>query len=285
LNTWTHVAGTFDGSNVRIFVNGIQVGITPFSGTIAPATTIPMAIGRLSDTGVAASRYWSGRIDEVRIWRRALISPELQTNMNTHLNPAQQTGLAGYWRFNEGTGTTLNDLTANGNNGIVNGATFVTPVPFNQSAATPTIIPNGNTLTSTLATTYQWNVNGSPIPNATGQVWQAVQNGTYTVTVTDSLGCSATSGPYFITTIGVNELSDGSTLSIHQNASSIYVTVTGNGGMENIRLIDLNGRIVYESTTGGESSHEISIAGFIKGIYIVEVSGNTAKDRSKVMIR
>jgi hypothetical protein len=244
-----------------------------------------MAIGRLSDNGVAASRYWNGRIDEVRIWNRSLIAAELQTNMNTHIDPAQQTGLAGYWRFNEGTGTTVNDLSSNSNNGTVSGATFVTPVPFNQSAATPTIIPNGNTLTSTVATTYQWNVNGTPIPNATSQIWQAVQNGTYTVTVTDSLGCSATSAPYFITTIGVSELSDGSTLSVNQTAYSILVSLSGNNGIEQIRLIDLGGRVAYEASDVGNSSHEISVSGLNKGIYIVDVTGKTAKGRTKIMIR
>ena len=33
-NVWTHVAGTYDGSTVRLFINGVQVASTAISGSI-----------------------------------------------------------------------------------------------------------------------------------------------------------------------------------------------------------------------------------------------------------
>ena len=38
-------------------------------------------------------------------------------------------GLVGYWNFNEGTGTTVNDLSSNDNDGTINGASWSTDVP------------------------------------------------------------------------------------------------------------------------------------------------------------
>ncbi|MBK9318509.1 MAG: hypothetical protein IPM91_06575 [Bacteroidetes bacterium] len=44
----------------------------------------------------------------------------------------------------------------------------------------PTIFPNGFILTSSItAVSYQWNLNGNPILNATGQSWTAVAKELY----------------------------------------------------------------------------------------------------------
>ena len=40
-----------------------------------------------------------------------------------------EAGLVGYWNFNEGSGSTVTDLTSNGNNGTINGASWSTQTP------------------------------------------------------------------------------------------------------------------------------------------------------------
>ena len=57
--------------------------------------------------------------------------------------------------------------------------------------ATPTITQNGESLTSSLATTYQWYYNSTIIPDATGQVYMPPQNGLYKVRVTNEYGCES----------------------------------------------------------------------------------------------
>src|SRR5205823_3470030 len=57
LNTWTHVAGTYDGNNLRLYINGILIASTPFTGTIVPSTAFPARIGSLSDAQIPPSRY------------------------------------------------------------------------------------------------------------------------------------------------------------------------------------------------------------------------------------
>ena len=86
LNTWTHLAVTFDGSNLTQYVNGALVTTTAFAGAI-PASTGVLRIGGNS----VWSEWFSGVIDEVRIYNRALSVGEIQTDMNTAIGPADTT--------------------------------------------------------------------------------------------------------------------------------------------------------------------------------------------------
>jgi hypothetical protein len=78
LNTWTHVAVTYDGATLRMFVNGAQVNSQSAPGA-AIVTSNALRIGGDSVWG----EYFKGVIDEVRIYNRALSAAEIQTDMNT----------------------------------------------------------------------------------------------------------------------------------------------------------------------------------------------------------
>jgi hypothetical protein len=75
---WHHVAGTYDGATVRLYVDGAQVG----SGT---STTIPIGYGLPNPDGLLGSfggtcnpeLSYGGSLDEPRIWRRALSAQEI----------------------------------------------------------------------------------------------------------------------------------------------------------------------------------------------------------------
>jgi hypothetical protein len=79
-NTWAHLAATYNGATVRLYVNGVQVASRTQSGTIASSTN-PLQIGGDSIYG----QYFAGRIDEVRIYNRALSVTEIQSDMNSPL--------------------------------------------------------------------------------------------------------------------------------------------------------------------------------------------------------
>jgi hypothetical protein len=72
----------------------------------------------------------------------------------------------------------------------------ITTVTVNPLPAVPVITQNGNVLTSTAATTYQWYFNGSLIPGAISQTYTYSTGGDYTVTVTNAQGCTSTSQIY-----------------------------------------------------------------------------------------
>src|SRR6188472_1929439 len=82
VGVWSHLAMTYDGTQLRMFVNGTQVSSAPLTGPISP-TTSPLWIGGNSPYG----EYFSGRIDEVRVYRSALTQAEIQTDMANAVTP------------------------------------------------------------------------------------------------------------------------------------------------------------------------------------------------------
>lgn len=79
-NQWIHLAGTYDGTTLRLYVNGNQVSSQPQTGGI-DVTNGVLRIGGNSYWG----EFFQGRIDEVRIYNRALSASEIQSDMNTAL--------------------------------------------------------------------------------------------------------------------------------------------------------------------------------------------------------
>jgi hypothetical protein len=102
LNTWTHVAGVWDGSSLKMYINGVlQATTTGVTGSSFAALANSFVIGfSLADNPDEA---FKGDIDEVRVWNRALTQAEIANNMNCELpNPTTQTGLLAYYQFNQG---------------------------------------------------------------------------------------------------------------------------------------------------------------------------------------
>jgi hypothetical protein len=83
LNTWTHLASTYDGTTLRLFVNGVQVASRTISGAIQTSID-PLHIGGNAIWG----EYFSGLIDEVRIYNHALTAAQIQTDMNAAVSGA-----------------------------------------------------------------------------------------------------------------------------------------------------------------------------------------------------
>jgi hypothetical protein len=78
LNTWTHLAATYNGTTLRLYVNGAEVGSLAVSGSLL-ASASPLRFGGNAVWG----EYFAGRIDEVRIYNRALSATEIGADMNT----------------------------------------------------------------------------------------------------------------------------------------------------------------------------------------------------------
>ncbi len=71
--TWSHIAGVYDGSQMIVYVNGVQDGSVAVSGLI-PVNALPLRIGADS----AQASLFDGRIDEVELFNTALSAAELQ---------------------------------------------------------------------------------------------------------------------------------------------------------------------------------------------------------------
>ncbi|MEO8138479.1 MAG: alpha/beta fold hydrolase [Gemmatimonadota bacterium] len=121
--TWYHVAAENDGTTLRIYLNGQFEASVASLGTMCAQPGTPVTIGK---TGPNSQFYFPGDIDDVRIWDGARSQTEIQQNMRTRLT-GFESGLVGYWRFDEGVGATAFDATVQGNSGTLQtGASWVT---------------------------------------------------------------------------------------------------------------------------------------------------------------
>jgi hypothetical protein len=81
LNTWTHLAATYDGSTLRLYINGAQVSSQPHRGSLMTSN------GALRIGGDAVwGEYFRGMIDEVRIYNRALTPTEIVNDLRTRVS-------------------------------------------------------------------------------------------------------------------------------------------------------------------------------------------------------
>jgi beta-lactam-binding protein with PASTA domain len=79
LNTWTHVAVTYDGATQKLFVNGVQVSSRAQTGNIAVAN----GALRIGGNAAFANEFYAGLIDEVRVYNRARTAAQIISDMNT----------------------------------------------------------------------------------------------------------------------------------------------------------------------------------------------------------
>ena len=139
---------------------------------------------------------------------------------------------------------------------------------------------NHDTLTVNNAGTQQWYLNNNLMPGDTAKMLVATQPGNYTVQVTDSNGCSATSSIQKIV-LGVNEIA-GTGIYLYPNpaTNTCSLQLTGTGANYSAQIIDITGRVVQPLFSHQQiSTFNFSTAGLGTGVYFVHVSdddGNVA---------
>jgi hypothetical protein len=213
LGQWHHIAATYDGKVMRVFVDGVQAGQLNFAGSIITNNN-NLTIG--GQAGYSSSLF-GGALDETRIWNRALSQCEIAQHMNCELTGTEE-GLAAYYKYNQGlsnlinTETQLIDASPNGANGTLKNFSllstisnwtdgFVTPgvscAPFTAPLASATAeqaaVPVGGTirLFATGIGTFSWVGPNGFTSTQQNPVLEGVgtnASGTYTVTV-DNNGC------------------------------------------------------------------------------------------------
>ena len=124
-DTWYHLALTYDGANLFVYINGIEAGSTEAFGQIINEN-VSLTIGRL--VFQTTNFDLDGQADEVSLWNIALTEQQIQDYMYADLTG--EAGLVGYWNFNEGAGDIANDAGGNDNDGLINGAAWSTDIPF-----------------------------------------------------------------------------------------------------------------------------------------------------------
>ena len=269
---WQHVAGTWDGSIARIYVNGVLTSTASITYPSFGVTTNSVIIGTNT-----VPEPWSGDIDEVRIWNVTRTQCEINTFKNCEI-PTTSTGLLANYHFNQGINagnnasiTTLIDASASAYTGTITGMPLtgatsnwvspggvtsgsVTPAnltPTVSSTVTNSVICSGNstTLSGTGANTYVW-TNG--VTNAAA--FTPTVTNTYTVTGTNTLtGCTNTA----VSSVTVNALP-----SVAANITNVLC----NGGAGSATVIATGGASPYGFLASNGSTLSVQ-SGLMPGSY------------------
>ncbi len=115
-NNWHHIAAVMDatGKSMKLYIDGILDASSSFTTNYTVTTSEALGIGFKPNFG----EYFDGSLDDVRIWSTARTAAQLKEYMYTPLS-GTETGLVGYWNFEEGSGTSLDDRSANSNTGTL----------------------------------------------------------------------------------------------------------------------------------------------------------------------
>ncbi|MCK5943934.1 MAG: LamG domain-containing protein [Planctomycetes bacterium] len=95
--TWTHVAATYDGAAVSLYINGALVASTPANGEPIRDAVDVLRIGKGSDVATPIE-VWNGELDEVRLWPFARTAEDISNAMNLELSSIP--GYVSTWNLN-----------------------------------------------------------------------------------------------------------------------------------------------------------------------------------------
>jgi hypothetical protein len=121
VSNWTHWAlvSSSAGNAMQIYRNGV-LDVSTATNRSFVNYAAALVLGARLDAG--GQEFFKGELDEFRIWSVARTAAEIQTTMHTGLC-APQSNLWVYWKFDEGSGTTVFDHSGNGRDAtLVNGA-------------------------------------------------------------------------------------------------------------------------------------------------------------------
>jgi len=245
---WTHVAGTYDGTTICFYQNGVLSTSETHSGDI-DWSPLPenLYLGKFSDSD--ENNYFDGYLDEVRIWSVARTATQIADNIHVLLD-GDETGLEAYYKISDGSGTTITDNSENSNTG--------TMVNMDNSDWVTSYAPIGD-LNSSYETDVEaiWKVSGTSASDAsdglTMTVSSALSTGNFAV-----FGNNNTSGisASDIGNVGSTERT-GRIWQVDESgtvAGTITIDIsdaTGNAGQSGTAS---NFRLLYRSGTSGDFS-------------------------------
>lgn len=126
---WHHVAGVRNVATdlLSLYIDGVFIGSVTDTSTATTANNDPVRLGN----GAAGGFDYSGSIDDVKIYNYARTPKQIISDMNAgHPAPGSPVGSAvGYWKFDEGYGTTANNSGSDGAN---------SPATLNNMSTGPT---------------------------------------------------------------------------------------------------------------------------------------------------
>lgn len=262
LNTWTHLALTYDGTTLSLFIDGLLDSSIPASGSITSATE-DFYMGNLL---FQTTNYWfNGKLDEVSLWNRALSDAEINCIYRNGVN-VTDTDLKLLYDFNQGvaggnnvTITTLPDLKQNINGSLFNFA--LTGLGSNWVAGKNNFITTNDTICPGDSVLFN------------GQYYS--QSGTFTQSFPVSAACdSMVVLNVFVRSINTSLLSSGVNITAQQGGAA-YQWINCN---TNTPITGATSQS-YSATSNGSYAVIISINGCSDTSNCVPITGVGIEDR------
>jgi hypothetical protein len=264
--TWSHIAATYDGSMVKVYINGKLSTSSGWGSGLTDSGT-NLLLGSRSGT-----TFYSGQMDEVRVWTVARTDAEIREGMCRTLI-GNEAGLAAYYRLDQIDGSITYDLTSNANNGTLTNmdpaTDWVTSAAFNTwiGAESSTWSTAGNWSKGAAPTSsnsvglYKWNLGNE----ATITTTPTVNNLFVSSTASPTLNSSATINMNFILgkdfSLNGQNVSLGSTSFLVEgsyNLSGNTGTISTTRTLINISSLDVAGLGAKISTTSNMGSTTIT---------------------------
>ncbi|MBO2609771.1 Ig-like domain-containing protein [Shewanella algae] len=116
-NVWYHFAFVFNNGQWDFYLDGqaTGIGVADMGGNNTvpdyQAANVNNLVAGLQNHG--SVNNFTGKIDDIRLWSTARTQTEIQNNRQLEL-AGNETGLIGYWKLNETSGTVVNDSQTNG---------------------------------------------------------------------------------------------------------------------------------------------------------------------------
>jgi hypothetical protein len=228
INSWIHIAVTFENNTLKVYKDGILVATE--NQTFSNATTSLRFGARHQNDGTGITNFFTGKLDDIAIWNRALTASEIQalytTGQTTYAwsNGATTPSIT----VLPSTTTTYTCTVTDANGNSCTATQTITVVPFNgvNAGTDQTICAGGTvTLTATGATTFSWNNN---VQN--GVAFSPISSSSYIVTGTQN-GCTDTD-TVLVTVVADPTITNPVAASYCQNGGPVTpLTVSVAGGI------------------------------------------------------
>ena len=153
-----------------------------------------------------------------------------------------------------------------------------------QAPFTPIIGQNADTLLATIGyANYVWTLNGDTIPGANGTTYAMTQSGLYTVTVTDTNGCSATSAAHWASLLAIGGMvQDPLWVEVDPGIGSIIVRTFV--PVQRLLLYDAIGRVVQVREGARANGDRIELPVHGAGLYVLLVQNDRGIGTERVVV-
>ena len=157
----------------------------------------------------------------------------------------------------------------------INSTSSTVNVVVNSLPSTPSITQNGESLVSSLATSYQWYNNNILIQGATNQSFTPTQSGNYQVKITNASGCTSMSLIFYFNYTGINNFENKSGITIYPNPTNGKLFIDNQNKYETCKIImfDTFGKKVIEKN----NITMLDISDLNTGIYFINIYANGIK--------